>query len=91
MIVPLSGGGLISGVALAIKTLAPNTRVIGLSMENGAAMYESSRRGHPVEVEESLSLADSLGGGVGLSNQYTFGLVRDLVDEVRTVSESQIF
>ena len=90
VIVPLSGGGLISGIALAIKTLAPDTRVIGLSMENGAAMYESIKQGHPVEVEESPSLADSLGGGVGLNNRYTFGIVRDLVDEVRTVSESQI-
>ena len=90
VIVPLSGGGLISGIALAVKTLAPDVRVIGLSMETGAAMYESIKRGRPVEVEESLSLADSLGGGVGLNNQYTFEIVRDLVDEVRTVSESQI-
>jgi threonine dehydratase len=90
VIVPLSGGGLISGIALAVKTLAPDVRIIGLSMENGAAMYESIKRGYPVEVEESPSLADSLGGGVGLNNQYTFGIVRDLVDEVRTVSELQI-
>ncbi len=90
VIVPLSGGGLISGIALAIKTMSPNARVIGLSMENGAAMYESIRRGHPVEVEENPSLADSLGGGIGLNNQYTFGIVRDLVDEVRTVSELKI-
>ena len=43
-----------------------------------------------MEVEENPSLADSLGGGIGLNNQYTFGIVRDLVDEVRTVSELKI-
>lgn len=90
VIVPLSGGGLIAGVALAVKNLAPDARVIGLSMEKGAAMYESIRAGHPVEVREESSLADSLGGGIGLDNRYTFEMVRDLVDEVRTVSEERI-
>lgn len=90
VIVPLSGGGLIAGVALAIKTLAPNARVIGLSMERGAAMYESVRAGRPVEVEEHPSLADSLGGGIGLENRFTFTMVRDLVDDIRTVPESRI-
>lgn len=90
VIVPVSGGGLISGVALAVKSLAPRARVIGLSMEKGAAMYESIREGHPVEVSEHPSLADSLGGGIGLDNRYTFPMVRDLVDEIRTVPEAGI-
>lgn len=90
VIVPLSGGGLIAGVALAVKNLAPAARVIGLSMDKGAAMYESVRAGRPVAVQEQPSLADSLGGGIGLENQYTFNMVRDLVDEIRTVSEERI-
>lgn len=90
VIVPLSGGGLIAGVALAVKSLAPGARVIGLSMEKGAAMYESIREGRPVEVAEHQSLADSLGGGIGLDNQYTFPMVRELVDDIRTVPESRI-
>lgn len=90
VIVPLSGGGLIAGVALAVKTLSPTARVIGLSMEKGAAMYESIRAGQPVEVREEPSLADSLGGGIGLENAYTFEMVRDLVDEIRTVPEAMI-
>jgi threonine dehydratase len=90
VIVPLSGGGLIAGVALAVKTLVPGARVIGLSMDQGAAMYESLRQGHPVEVDEHPSLADSLGGGIGLDNRYTFSMVRDLVDDVRIVPESRI-
>lgn len=90
VLVPLSGGGLIAGVALAVKTASPTTRVIGISMERGAAMHESLRAGHPVEVREEESLADSLGGGIGLSNRYTFEMVRDLVDETLTVSEAEI-
>ena len=90
LIVPLSGGGLIAGVALAAKTIRPSLRVLGVTMEFGAAMYESLKAGHPVPVEERPSLADALGGGIGLDNRYTFPLVRDLVDGVHLVSESQI-
>jgi len=90
VIVPLSGGGLIAGVALAVKALAPGARIIGLSMEQGAAMHDSIRAGRPVAVQEQASLADSLGGGIGLENRYTFSMVRDLVDDIRTVSESRI-
>lgn len=90
VIVPLSGGGLIAGVALAVKTLVPGVRVIGVSMDRGAAMYESILAGHPVEVAEYPSLADSLGGGIGLDNRYTFAMVRDLVDDIRTVPEARI-
>ena len=53
-------------------------------------MIESIRAGAPVPVEESASLADSLGGGIGLDNTYTFDLVRRLVDEYPVVSESRI-
>lgn len=90
VIVPLSGGGLIAGVAVAVKTLLPDARIIGLSMEKGAAMYESIREGRPVGVVEHPSLADSLGGGIGLDNRFTFAMVRELVDEIRTVPESHI-
>ena len=44
----------------------PGVRVIGITMDRGAAMHASIRAGHPVEVEEVASLADSLGGGIGL-------------------------
>ena len=89
-LVPLSGGGLIGGIALALKSADPAIRLIGVSMERGAAMYESLRAGRPVEVAEEPSLADSLGGGIGLDNRHTFALVRDLVDEVVLVSEDEI-
>lgn len=90
VIVPLSGGGLIGGIALALKANRPDVRVIGVSMERGAAMIESLRAGRPVAVAELPTLADALGGGIGLDNRWTFDLVRDLVDATLTVTEEQI-
>ena len=90
VIVPLSGGGLIAGVARAIKSAAARIRVVGVTMERGCAMYRSQKAGRPVPVEELPSLADALGGGIGLDNRYTFAMVRDLVDELLLVSEEEI-
>ncbi|MCO4316639.1 hydroxyectoine utilization dehydratase EutB [Phyllobacterium sp. 21LDTY02-6] len=90
VLVPLSGGGLIAGVAAAVKGRAPNARIVGISMDRGAAMYASLAAGRPVLVEESESLADSLGGGIGLDNRFTFAMARALVDEVILLDEEQI-
>ena len=90
VIVPLSGGGLISGVGLALKSLDPRVRLVGVSMERGCAMYRCQKAGGYVEVEEQQSLADSLGGGIGSRNRYTFRMVGELVDEMVLVNEEQI-
>lgn len=90
VLVPLSGGGLIAGIALAIKTAKPTARIIGITMRQGAAMHASLQAGRPVEVEEVASLADSLGGGIGLDNHYTFPMVRELVDDCLLVDEERI-
>lgn len=90
VLVPLSGGGLAAGVAAAVKGLSPKTRVIGLTMERGAAMKASLDAGRPVAVEEVASLADSLGGGVGLDNAVTFEMCRTLLDDVILLSEAEI-
>ena len=89
-LVPLSGGGLMAGIALALKGVNPSVRMIGITMEEGAAMHESMRAGRPVAVEEVTSLADSLGGGIGMANRWTFELCRELVDETLLVSEAEI-
>lgn len=91
VVVPLSGGGLIAGIALAAKAIRPGIRIVGVSMERGAAMAASLRAGRPVEVAEEASLADSLGGGIGLANRWTFRLCRDLVDEVVLLTEDEIY
>ena len=98
VVVPVSGGALIAGVALAVKALTRDrgrgqdgaARVIGVSMDRGAAMHESLQAGRPVTVPEVESLADSLQGGIGLENTHTFDMVRELVDELVLVTETEI-
>lgn len=90
VLVPLSGGGLAAGVAAAVKGMRPRAKVIGITMERGAAMKASLDVGRPVQVKEVLSLADSLGGGIGLHNKLTFSMCRALLDGVILLSESEI-
>jgi len=90
VLVPLSGGGLFAGVALALKSANPQIITHGISMQRGAAMHASLAAGRPVEVEELPTLADSLGGGIGLDNRYTFNMTRDTCDHVHLLSEGSI-
>ncbi|WP_457968162.1 hydroxyectoine utilization dehydratase EutB [Pseudomonas sp. R4-84] len=90
VLVPLSGGGLFAGVALALKSANPATQVHGISMARGAAMHASLAAGQPVDVEELSTLADSLGGGIGLDNRYTFAMTRQLIDDLHLLSEASI-
>lgn len=91
ILVPLSGGGLAAGIALAAKAIKPTIKVIGVSMDRGAAMFSAVRAGAPVEVEEVESLADSLGGGVGMDNRHTLRMCRELLDDYVLVSEDEIY
>nr|WP_252727204.1 hydroxyectoine utilization dehydratase EutB [Paracoccus sp. C2R09] len=88
--IPLSGGGLLAGVAAALKARRPDIRIVGISMERGAAMAASLAAGHPVEVRELPTLADSLGGGIGLQNRLTFAMVRKLMDDLILLPEDDI-
>lgn len=90
VIVPLSGGGLFAGVAMAIKALKPDVRLIGVTMENGAAMIEALKAGELVPVEEVASYADALGGSLGAENHYTFEMTQNLIDETLLLSEEEI-
>ncbi|PDT53514.1 MULTISPECIES: hydroxyectoine utilization dehydratase EutB [Sinorhizobium] len=90
VLVPVSGGGLAAGLAAAVKARRPATRVIGLTMERGAAMKTSLAAGTPVLDEEQPSLADSLGGGIGLDNRVTFSMCRELLDDIILVTEAEI-
>ncbi len=90
VLVPLSGGGLAAGVAAAVKGVSPGTKVVGISMARGAAMKASLDAGRPAQVEELPTLADSLGGGIGLDNRLTFAMCRDLLDDVVLLSEDEI-
>ncbi len=89
-LIPLSGGGLLSGVALALKSANPSIRVVAVSIERSPAMQESVKAGRAVAVEERDTLADSLLGGIGLDNRYTLPMVGELTDDFITVSEQEI-
>jgi threonine dehydratase len=86
----LSGGGLLGGLALGVKSKRQAAQVVGVTMARGAAMVTSLAAGKPVAVTEEPTLADSLVGGIGLHNQYTFDLVRRIVDATVLVSETEI-
>ncbi|AGS24474.1 hydroxyectoine utilization dehydratase EutB [Rhizobium etli] len=88
--VPVSGGGLAAGLAVAIKAMRPQAKVVGVSMERGAAMKASLDAGQPILVEEVPTLADALGGGIGLENELTFAMCRDLLDDFVLLSEDEI-
>ncbi|QJQ95800.1 MULTISPECIES: hydroxyectoine utilization dehydratase EutB [Halomonadaceae] len=90
VIVALSGGGLLGGIGAALKAIRPQTRITGVSLTQGAAMWESLCTGSPVEVEEVESLGDSLGGGIGLANRCSLALVREMMDDHHQVSERAI-
>ena len=86
----LSGGGLIAGLGLAVKGINPRAEVIGVSMREGAAMLDSLAAGQPLQVSEVHSLADSLGGGIGLDNAWTFAMTQRYMDRGYKVDEVQI-
>jgi threonine dehydratase len=89
-IVPLSGGGLLGGIALTLKSINPKIRTIGVSMDRGPAMFESLKAGRIMEVIEEPTLADALVGGIGKNNAHTFAIIQQFVDETVLVSEGEI-
>ncbi|MFD1362097.1 pyridoxal-phosphate dependent enzyme [Lentibacillus salinarum] len=86
----LSGGGLHSGLGVALKSADPNIQVVGVSTIRGPAMYESIQHGKPVMVEEQDTLADSLLGGIGLNNRYTFKMVQEYVDDILMLDDDLV-
>ncbi|WP_010532047.1 hydroxyectoine utilization dehydratase EutB [Lentibacillus jeotgali] len=86
----LSGGGMHSGLGVALKSADPAIKVLGISTDRGPAMYKSIQQGKPVAVEEQDTLADSLLGGIGLNNRYTFDMVQQYVDDIQLLGDDQI-
>lgn len=86
----LSGGGLVGGIGIALKGIKPTVELVGVTMDRGAAMVASLEAGQPVQVTEYESFADSLGGGIGLHNRYSFEAVRRHMDRAYLVSEAAI-
>ena len=90
VIVPTSGGGLIGGIAIALKKQKPDIKVIGVSMKRGPSMYESLKAGKPIDVIEEETLADCLGGSIGLENKFTFDIAKETIDDFVLIDEDEI-
>jgi threonine dehydratase len=88
IVVGLGGGGLLAGIAVVMRALRPDVRIIGVQAEQAAAYPGSLAAGHPVAAARMATMADGI--AVGLPGDITFPLVRDLVDEVVTVSEGSL-
>lgn len=88
VVVPVGGGGLISGVATAVKANNPDTRVVGVQAEGASAMAQSLQKGERVTVDTVDTIADGI--AVGRPGSHTFAVVRERVDEVVTVSDAAI-
>lgn len=89
VVVPLSGGGLLGGISLALKSAHTEIRAVGVSMERGPAMVESLRAGKVVNIVEEPTIADALAGGIA-PNAYTFDILQKYVDDTILVSEEEI-
>jgi len=88
--VPVGGGGLASGVAAYLKSVAPRTRVIGCQPENSPVMFKSIQAGHIVTMKSLPTLSDATAGGIE-PNAITFDLCRALVHDFVILSEDEIF
>ncbi|MFD2923685.1 pyridoxal-phosphate dependent enzyme [Halobacillus naozhouensis] len=90
IVIPLSGGGLLSGIGYTLKSNDSSIQVTGVSMEKSAVMHESLKQGYPIKIAETPTLADSLLGGIGPDNQYTFQLTKQYMDNSVLISEKAI-
>jgi threonine dehydratase len=88
VIVPTGGGGLIAGIALAVKELRPDVRVVGVQAEGAAAYVESISQGRPVALDSMATMADGI--AVGCPGQIPFKAIQKYVDDVVTVSEESL-
>jgi threonine dehydratase len=88
VVVPCGGGGLLSGIAIAIKAHRPEVKIIGVQAEGAAAYPASLLAGHPVPLTSMSTMADGI--AVGLPGEVPFATVRDLVDEIITVTEASL-
>ena len=87
VIVPLGGGGLAAGVAIAVKAARPAVRVVGVQIAGCSSFGPSLEAGHPVGVGAGMTIADGI--AVKRPGELTLGLVRDWVDEVIVVGEDE--
>ncbi len=88
LVIPIGGGGLIAGIATAVKALAPHVKVIGVEPEVADDAYRSRQAGRIVRIAQPQTLAD--GVATQAVGQLTFPVMQALVDDIVTVPESAI-
>ncbi len=88
LVVPVGGGGLIGGIANAVKQLRPECEVIGVEPEGADSMHRSFASGQPESIDEVRTIADSL--GAPFAAPYSFGLCQQHVDRLTLVDDHQL-
>ncbi|MBA2378785.1 MAG: threonine ammonia-lyase [Blastocatellia bacterium] len=88
IVVPIGGGGIVSGIAIAAKELIPNVRVIGVQAENCAPVAQSLKAGKPVDISYKQTIADGI--AVKTPAERTLAIIKDKVDDIVEVSEEEI-
>ncbi|HTR71097.1 MAG TPA: threonine ammonia-lyase [Mycobacteriales bacterium] len=88
VVIAVGGGGLISGTSVAIRSLRPDVRVVGVQASGAACFPGSLQAGFPVPLGSMATIADGI--AVGCPSELTFGLVRRYVDEIRTVTDDAL-
>jgi threonine dehydratase len=88
VVIPVGGGGLASGVAIAMKSARPEIEIVGVQVEAMATYPQSLRQGEPIEVPARLTIADGI--AVKRPGELTLGLIRDWLDDVVVVPEDDV-
>jgi len=88
VIVPIGGGGLISGISIAMKEMNPAIKIIGVEAENAASMLASHEKGEIVALHSAHTIADGI--AVKRPGDLTFNIIENYVDELITVSDTEI-
>ncbi len=88
VVVPVGGGGLISGIAVALKHLKPRIKIYGVQAKGAAAMVESFRKGRRIEIEKVDTIADGI--AVKKPGELTFKIIEEYVDDVIAVDDNEI-
>ena len=88
LVVSIGGGGLIAGIATAIRARSPKTRIVGVEPEGAAAMRKSLDAGKPMRLDRINTIADGL--SAPMAGEVTYPIIRDLVDDVVLVSDDEI-
>src|SRR5262249_44532815 len=88
LVVPIGGGGLIGGIAIAVKNFMPDVRIVGVQAAGCAPVLASLAAGEPVSAPAARTIADGI--AVKRPGEMTLPLIRDLVDEVVTVDDTEV-